>query len=167
MLFRSQGRITERLTRGDPAEAKVPGDRRWLARAGSSGIGGEADRIGEIAVVAEAHVGHAVARRTAIEIYVDRAFRCADRPEQSIATDAGVVVGNLVGVRVERVNLTPIDVESDERESAVARMAVLAAEDTLHEPHVGVEVERLSGARVHPGAVYHRGAHRAFEVRDR
>jgi hypothetical protein len=47
---------------------------------------------------------------------MDGSIRRSERPQESVGSDAGVVVDDLMGVRVEGVNYPPIDVESDERE---------------------------------------------------
>src|SRR5207253_9890685 len=85
---------------------------------------------------------------TVVEVDLDGARRSPDRPEQSVRGEARIVVDELVRVRRKGVNLTPIDIESDERERAVVSLPVRATEGALHEAHVGIEQQLLFLAAV-------------------
>jgi hypothetical protein len=83
------------------------------------------------AVVAHADLVHAVAGLAIIEIDVHGAVRCADGPEETVGGDAGIVVDDLMCVRVEGVNNPPVDVKSDEGKAAFVISSVRSAEDPL------------------------------------
>jgi len=94
-----------------------------------------------------------------------------DRPEQAVRVgmDPGVEVMNLGGELYE-VELTSIQVKSNEPERRLVNGAVQADVGALHEPHVGVEEERLDAAVGIPGgpaSPYVGHADKALEISDR
>ena len=94
-----------------------------------------------------------------------------DRPEQAarVGMDPGVEVMHLGG-EVFEVELTSVQVKSNEPERRLVNGAVQADVGALHEPHVGVEQERLDAAVGIPGGSGspHVGdADKALEIGDR
>ena len=92
-----------------------------------------------------------------------------DRPEQAlrVGIDPRVEVMNLGG-EVREVELTSVQVKSNEPERRLVNFAVQADVGTLHEPHVGVEQQRLDaavGAEQHV-AVARQGTHAAVGMDD-
>ena len=75
-----------------------------------------------------------------------------DRPEQAarVGMDPRVEVVNLGG-EIREVELTSVQVKSNEPERRLVNGAVQADIGALHEPHVGVEQERLDAAVRIPG----------------
>jgi hypothetical protein len=94
---------------------KVPRDRRKHGRARHADAAAE-QRVRERPVIAHADLAHAVQGFALGEVDMDGTIRRSERPQESVGSDAGVVVYDLMGVRVEGVNYPPVDVESDERE---------------------------------------------------
>jgi len=94
-----------------------------------------------------------------------------DRPEQAVrvGVDPRVEVVNLGG-EVCEVELTSVEVKSNESERPPVSGAVLADVDTLHEAHIGVVEERLDAAVGIPGgpaSPYVCDADKALEIGDR
>ena len=94
-----------------------------------------------------------------------------DRPEQAarVGMDPGVEVMNLGG-EVREVEPTSVQVKSNEPERRLVDGAVQADVGALHEPHVGVEQERLDAAVGIPrgsGSPYVGDADKALEISDR
>lgn len=94
-----------------------------------------------------------------------------DRPEQAVRVrmDARVEVMNLSG-EIREVKLTSVQVKSNEPERPLVNFAVQADVGTLHEPHVGVEQERLDAAvRIPggPGSLHVCDPDKALEIGDR
>lgn len=94
-----------------------------------------------------------------------------DRPEQAarVGIDPRVEVMNLGG-EVREVKLTSVQVKSNEPERRLVNTAVQAGVGALHEPHVGVEQERLDAAVGVPGgsgSAYVCGPGKAVEIGDR
>src|SRR5207249_5061077 len=123
---------------GDAMPTKVPRDRRGHGCARHTDAAAE-QSVRESPVVAHADLAHAVLGLALGEVDMDGAIRRSERPQESVGSDAGVVVYDLMGVRVEGVNYPPIDVESDEREGPLVTSPVGTAEAALHEAHVGIE----------------------------
>ena len=90
--------------------------------------------------------------RHAVRTLVFAAGRQRDRPEQAlrVGIDARVEVMNLGGEILE-VEPTSVQVKSNEPERRLVNGAVQADVSTLHEPHVGVEQQRLDAAVRIPG----------------
>ena len=100
---------------------------------------------------------------------VTRAQR--DRPEQAVGVgiDPRVEVMNLGG-EVREVELTSVQVKSNEPERRMVNGAVQADVGALHEPHVGVEQERLDaavGIPGGPGSLHVCDPDKALEIGDR
>src|SRR6266571_3783450 len=131
-------RIDRGPASGDAMPTKVPRDRRGHGRAGYPNAAAE-QRVRERPVVAHADLAHAVLGLALGEVDMDGAIRRSERPQESVGSDAGVVVYDLMRARVEGVNYPPIDVESDEREGPLVTSPVGTAEGALHEAHVGIE----------------------------
>src|ERR1700693_3415087 len=76
--------------------------------------------------------------------------RDPDRPEQATGRDARAHIVDLMSVRRQRVNLTLIDVESDEPEGPFVLLSVGADVFATHESVVAVEEQRrrLSSLRI-------------------
>ena len=94
-----------------------------------------------------------------------------DRPEQAarVGMDPRVEVMNLGG-EVCEVELTSVQVKSNEPERRLVNGAVQANVGALHEPHVGVEQERLDaavGIPGGPGSPHVGDADKALEIGDR
>jgi len=94
-----------------------------------------------------------------------------DRPEQAVGVgiDPRVKVMNLGG-EVREVELTSVQVKSNEPERCMVNGAVQADVGALHEPHVGVEQERLDaavGIPGGPGSLYVCDPDTALEIGDR
>jgi hypothetical protein len=70
-----------------------------------------------------------------------------DRPEQAlrVGVDPRVEVMNLGG-EIREVELTSVQVKSNKPERRLVNFAVQADIGALHEPHVGVEQQRLDAA---------------------
>jgi hypothetical protein len=83
--------------------------------------------------------------------------------------DPRVEVVNLGG-EVDEVELTSVEIKSNEPERSVVNAAILADIDTLHKSHIGVEQERLDAAvRIPggPGSLYLCDSDLALEIGDR
>jgi hypothetical protein len=93
------------------------------------------------------------------------------RPEQAarVGMDSWVEVVNLGGEVVE-VELTSVEIKSNEPERPPVNGAILADVGTLHKTHIGVEQERLGAAVRIPGgagSLYLCHADLALEIGDR
>jgi len=113
---------------------------------------------------------HLVLGLTLVKVDLDGARRRPDRPEQAVGSKAGIVVDELVRVRRKGVNLTPIDVESNERRRPVMSRTIGPPEGALREAHVGVEQELFLLAALgsaDAGPVDDRDPDEAVEVTDR
>jgi len=95
-----------------------------------------ADRVHDVAEVGDAQVLHLHRCRAGAEMYAHAVARNRDSPEESAWGNSRVEIVNLL------VELTSEEVESDEPEGAVPRMAVFPDVEAIHEAHVGVEGER-------------------------
>ena len=94
-----------------------------------------------------------------------------DRPEQAlrVGIDPRVEVMNLGG-EIREVELTSVQVKSNEPERRLVNLAVQADVGTLHEPHVGVEQQRLDAAVGIPagsGSLHICDPGKALEIGDR
>jgi len=93
------------------------------------------------------------------------------RPEQAawVGMDPRVEVVNLGG-EVDEVELTSVEIKSNEPERSVVNGAILTNVDTLHKADIGVEQERLDAAvRIPggPGSLYFCDSDLALEIGDR
>src|SRR5439155_19706694 len=152
----------------DAMPTEIPGDRGRYGRAGYADAAGE-QRVPERPVVAHVDVAHAVLGLALGDIDVDGVIRRGKRPEESVGGDAGVVVDDLMRVRVEGVNYPPIDVESDEREGSLVVSPVGTAKRALHEAHVRIEEKRFGRCAVDlpgSGAVHDGRSNVAAKVGD-
>lgn len=88
-----------------------------------------------------------VDRHAALALVVFAAGSERDRPEQPtrVGMDPGVEVVHLGG-EVYEVELTSVEVKSNESERPPVDVAVLADVDALHKAHIGIEEERLDAA---------------------
>jgi len=120
--------------------AHVKGDRRIDGRDRRID---RSDGVQDIGEVGETQIAHLHRRRAGAEICPDIVPRNRDGPKEPTGGDSRIEIMNLL------VELTSEEVESDEAERAVARMAVLRDIVAVHEPHVGVEGQR--GRRVGQG----------------
>src|SRR5207245_1595433 len=103
-----------------------------------------------------------------LDVRLDGVVWDGDRPEQAAGRDSRVVVVDL-GVE-SRVNLTLVDVESDEGEGAAVAFAVGADVDAFHEAIVRTEVgsiQRLAVVNSYSRAFDVGHADNTFEVEDR
>jgi hypothetical protein len=91
---------------------------------------------------------HRQRRGTFFKIGMDRMVRGWDDPEKPIGRDSGAVVVSLFagiekcrvsGIEIVRVELTLVNVESDEHERAVVVFTVFAYVLALHGAHVGAK----------------------------
>ena len=94
-----------------------------------------------------------------------------DRPEQAarVGMDPWVEVVNLGG-EVGEVELTSVEIQSNEPERPGVNGAILADVDTFHKAHIGVEQELLDAAIRMPGdamSPHVRDADQALEIGDR
>ena len=94
-----------------------------------------------------------------------------DRPEQAarVGMDPWVEVVNLGG-EVREVELTSVEIQSNEPERPGVNGAILADVDTFHKAHIGVEQQRLNaavGIPGGPGSPDVGDADKALEIGDR
>ena len=83
--------------------------------------------------------------------------------------DARVEIMNLGG-EIREVELTSVQVKSNEPERRLVNFTVQADVGPLHEPHVGVEQERLDaavGIPAGPGSLHVCDPDKALEIGDR
>ena len=93
------------------------------------------------------------------------------RPEQAarVGMDPRVEVVNLGGEVVE-VELTSVEIKSNEPERPLVNGAILTDVGAFHKAHIGVEQERLDAAVRIPGgpcSLYFSDADLALEIGDR
>lgn len=156
-----------RLEHVAPLEA--PADRCGGAGARHTGGAAAEQSVGERAVVRHRDIRHVVRGDALLEVDLHRACGRSYGPEESVPTKTGIVVGNLVCIRREGVNLTPIDIESDEREGPLVSQAIGSAEGSLHEAHVRIEQELLDRTVRGPpyaSAINYRRANETVEISD-
>ena len=89
-------------------------------------------RVLEVVKVLHVHVGASQRPRARREIDLDVATVDDRSPEQAVLADAWIEISDLCAPRTGRVE----DVNSDEAEGRIPHVAIMAAEHSLHEPHV-------------------------------
>ena len=107
--------------------------------------------IEQIVSVHHGNVVHSQRRETFVKIGMYRVVRGWDNPEKPIGRDSGAVVVSLFagtekrrvcGIEIVRVELTLVNVESNEHERAVVVFTVFAYVLAPHGAHVSAKRER-------------------------
>jgi len=163
VLNESAGEVVRRVMDFDAllhtAPANVEGNPRRHRRTILQGVH-------NIVVVLDLEIGDIQRGGCIFEVDMDAIGGEPNRPEQATLGDSGVEVVDLV----RRVNLTLVDIQSNESECPPVATPVERDEGALHEAHVHVEEERGFLARLRicarPGAGDVGEADGAFEVGD-
>jgi hypothetical protein len=127
--------------------------------------------VGDIEEVPDADVLRRHPRLAVPEVDLHAVMLKWDRPEQAarVGVDPWVEVVNLGG-EVCEVELTSVEVKSNEPERPPVNGAILADVHTLHKAHIGVEQKRLDATVRIPGgpcSPYICDADLTFEIGDR
>jgi hypothetical protein len=125
--------------------------------------------VQDVPVVGDRQILQVEARFGVFDICFNRVVWYGDRPKEAAASDSRVVVVDLSGEC--RVNLTLVNVQSNESEGATVALAVGADVDTFHEPVVRsklrVRRESFAVVRTGSGPTDFRHSNCPLEVEDR